>query len=290
MAEAGGQTTLAARTKTLRGVGLHGGEPGSVTFAPGAPSSGLVFRRVDRPAYGDIAARIENLRETPRATALGFGPAEIRVVEHVLAAASLGGLDNAVIEVEGSEVPAADGSAAPFLDLIREAGLEGQDAPREILVPSAPIEVVGGTGAGWAIRMEPADEPSFTFRFRGGGSLDGLEASFIPGRDDPRPVAFARTWCWEAEIQALLAKGLGRGGNAGSVLVLSSDGTAVNPMRVPLEPVRHKLLDLIGDLALAGRPIGARVKAEGTGHAVHAEFLRRSLPGMIRKEVSRNRD
>jgi len=290
MTEAGGQTTLAARTKTLRGAGLHGGEPGSVTLAPGAPGTGLVFRRIDRPAWGDIAARVENLRETPRATALGYGPAEVRTVEHVLAAAVLAELDNAVIEVEGAEIPAADGSAAPFLDLILEAGLAGQDAPREVLVPPAPLEIVGGTGAGWAIRLEPADEPSFTFRFRGGGSLDGVEAGFAPGRDDPRPVAFARTWCFEAEIQALLAKGLGRGGNAGTVLVISSDGAAVNPMRVPLEPVRHKLLDLIGDLALAGRPIGARVRAEGTGHAVHAEFLRRALPGMIRKEVSRNRD
>jgi UDP-3-O-acyl N-acetylglucosamine deacetylase len=290
MPEPGRQTTLAARTSTLRGSGLQAGEPGSVTLAPGAAGTGFVFRRVDRPGYDDIPARIENLRQVPRCTAIGKGPAEVRVVEHVLAACVLAGVDNALIEVEGPEVPAADGSAALFLEMIQAAGVAPLDAPRIVLEAPAPLEVVGGLGDGWAFRVEPAAACSYTFRFRGGGALAGATASFAPGRDDPRLVAPARTFCFEAEIAALLAAGLGRGGNIESVLVLSSEGVPVNAMRAPLEPVRHKLLDLIGDLALAGLPIRAGITAEGTGHAAHAEVLHRLLSGLVRKEESTYRD
>jgi len=289
MPDAGRQTTLAARTQSLCGVGLHGGEPGSVTVAPAAAGTGFVFRRTDRPAYEDIPARVGNLRQVPRCTVLGVGPAEVRVVEHVLAACVLAGVDNALIEVEGPEVPAADGSAAPFLEMIQAAGTVELDAPRAVLEAPAPLEVVDGGGAGWSFRIDPAPACSYTFRFRGGGALAGAVASFTPGRDDPRLVAPARTFCFQEEIAGLLARGLGRGGTIESVLVLSSEGRPVNAMRVPLEPVRHKLLDLIGDLALAGLPIRAGITAEGTGHAAHAEVLQRLLPGLIRKEGSTNR-
>ncbi|MEK7766182.1 MAG: UDP-3-O-acyl-N-acetylglucosamine deacetylase, partial [bacterium] len=213
-----------------------------------------------------------SLAGTERCTALGVpGGPGVRTVEHLLAACVFAGLDNAYIRVEGEEIPAADGSALPFLELIEAAGLAEQDAPARLLALAAPVAVEGPNGR---VRAEPAEAPAYAFRFRGGGALDGRSATCAPDRDDPRGIAAARTFCYEAEIPALLAAGLGRGGTAENVLVLRADGTPVNAPRFPDEAVRHKLLDLIGDLALAGGSLAASVSAEGSGHALHAMFVR----------------
>jgi len=212
----------------------------------------------------------------------------VRTVEHLRAACVLAGLDNAVVRVTGEELPAADGSARAFLGMIREAGLVEQAGEREAWPVRESVEVTGKGGAEWVVRVSPAERPSFSFRFRGTVALDGKEASFTSG-DNPDEVASARTFCFEREIEALLKAGLGRGGTAENVLVLRDDGTAVNGERVPFEAVRHKLLDLIGDFALAGRPLAGRVAAEATGHAAHVESLRTLLTGghcMTRNDLS----
>jgi UDP-3-O-[3-hydroxymyristoyl] N-acetylglucosamine deacetylase len=273
--------TLSGRTQMLHGVGLHSGERAAAMLGPGAPESGLIFQRADRPAAPDLPARWDRIVPADRCTALGGGPDGVAVVEHVLAACALAGLDDAVIQIEGPEPPAADGSALPFLELIDHVGLVAGPRPRTWLVPRERVEVRDGDR--WRIMAEPADEPSFTFRYRGGGRLDGAEASWRPGRDDPRDVACARTFCFENEIAALRARGLGRGLNESSVLVLRADGSALNAERGALEAVRHKLLDLVGDLALAGGPLAARVVAEGTGHAAHARFLEALAPALVRR-------
>lgn len=273
------QRTLARATRPLRGTGLHGGVPCSVVIEPAGAGAGIVFRR----AGTDIPARIANVSGTARCTALAAGPASVRTVEHVLAACFLAGLDNAVVSVSAEELPAADGSALPFLAVIREAALVEQD--RELPAYAVGEETrVSGAG-GWTIDVAPAEEPSFAFRFRGGGGLDGKEARFTPGMDAPEGIAAARTFCFETEIEALRAAGLGRGGDAKNVLVIRADGTAVNGERMPGEAIRHKLLDLIGDFALAGRPIAARVSAVGTGHAAHVECLRTLIPKLAGMEV-----
>lgn len=282
MAEGARQRTLAGRTQTLHGAGLHSGAPCSVILAPGAVDTGLVFQRADEPGTPDIPATADRIVPAERCTALRTGTAEVRVVEHLLAACVLAGVDNALLLVEGGEVPAADGCAAAFLELIEHVGVIEQDAPRRIRTLTAPVEL--SDPKGWSIRAEAAAAPSFSFRFRGGGALDGREVSFDPGRDDARLVAGARTFCWESEIEALLARGLGRGGTMDNVLVLAADGRAVHGERMPGEAVRHKLLDLIGDFALAGGPVAARVTASGTGHAAHAAFLRALLPRTVAGE------
>lgn len=279
------QRTLAGRTQTLYGVGLHSGKPASVILGPAAAGTGLVFQRADQPAAPDIPARVERVVDTDRCTALAAGGFQVRTVEHLLAACALAGLDNAILSVEGEELPAADGSAQPFLELIEHVGLVEQEEERAACTLRERVEMSGEAPQNWRMMAEPADRLSLVFKFRGNGTLNGQEVSFTPGVDAPQPVALARTFCFEEEIQALLKRGLGRGGNANNVLVLRSDGTSVNPPRMTQEPVRHKLLDLIGDFALAGVPIAARVVAEGTGHAAHVEFLRMLQPKLVKLEV-----
>lgn len=266
--------TLTGRTQALQGPGLHSGRPCAVILGPGAPGSGLVFQRADRPAAPDLPARWDRISPAERCTALGTGDSRVAVVEHLLAACVFAGLDDAALMIEGGEVPAVDGSARPFVEQIGHVGLSAQPLRRSAFSLRAPVEVSGGSGPGWTIRATPAAAPSFTYRYRGGGTLDGAEASYTPGEDDPLVAASARTFCFEAEIAALRARGLGLGGSAESVLVLGSTGAPVHGERMPGEAVRHKLLDLIGDCALAGGPVLARIAAEGSGHAAHAEFLR----------------
>jgi UDP-3-O-acyl-N-acetylglucosamine deacetylase len=228
---------------------------------------------------------IDRVVPAERCTALAAGPSRVRTVEHLLAACVLAGLDNAVLSVEGEELPALDGSAAEYLELIGHVGLITLDAPAAGWRLSERVEMADPQGGRWRIEAVPSEEPSFRFRFRGGGKLDGREAAWAPG-ESPAAVATARTFCFEREVEALRQAGLGRGGSLENVLVLREDGSSLNEARGEDEPVRHKLLDLIGDLSLAGAAMGASILAEGTGHAVHAAFLRLLLPKLVRQEGS----
>lgn len=280
------ETTLRVKTDPLEGNGLHDGAESRVTFGPSAPGSGVVFRRADLPGSPVIPARIEHVESSERCTVLAFGDARIRTVEHALAACVLAGVDNALIDVEGEELPAGDGSALPYLERIEHAGLVLQDRRR--LVRRLPCTVERSQAAGWSIRAAPAGRPAFRFVFRGGGALSGREAAFVPGRDDGRALAAARTFCFDREVAELKRRGLGKGGHEGNVLVLRDDGTSLNAARMPDEPVWHKLLDLIGDLSLLGGPVAAEITAEGSGHAVHAAFARALVSRLSAdKEVAR---
>lgn len=279
------QRTLAGRTQTLHGVGLHSGARASVILGPAAEGRGLVFQRGDEIGGPDIPAAVERVVPSPRCTALAAGSSRVRTVEHLLAACVFAGLDNAILAVEGEELPAADGSAAEYLDLIDHVGLIDQRVPLASWRLTEPVELADPDGGRWRITAVPARTPGFLFRFRGGGRLDGREAAWSPG-GPARDIASARTFCFEREVAALRLAGLGQGGTLDNVLVLREDGTSVNAARGEDEPVRHKLLDLVGDLALAGAPIRAFITAEGTGHAAHAEFLRWLRPKLLKQEVT----
>ncbi len=266
------QRTLVRPTAEVRGTALHSGKPAMVRLEPAPAGTGLVFRRIDAAGSPVIPALAENVASTTRSTSLAANGAKVGTVEHVLAACSLAGLVNAFIEAEGDEIPAADGSALVFYEMILRAGLAEQGEGRDSLAVSR--KVAAGEPPGPSIMAEPAPEPEVRFKFRGGGALDGRVAVCGPGGLAPRDIAAARTFCYEDEVPSLLAGGLGRGGNADNVLVLRRDGSAVNSERGREEAVRHKLLDLVGDLALAGTRVVGRVTAEGTGHALHVEFVR----------------
>ena len=249
---------------------------------PAEGGTGLVFVRDDLAGKPSIQAVPGNIVESERCTSLAGGGATVRTVEHVLAACRLAILDNAVIRVTGEELPAADGSAAEYLAAISEAGLTEQYV--RIPAPGLSAPLVCGDRNGRRIEAEPAPGAFFTYKFAPPGPLAGREASYEDGKDDPRATARSRTFCFEAEIRAIIEAGLGRGGNADNVLVLKPDGSPLNGARSGDEPARHKLLDLVGDLAIAGL-FHARVTAVGTGHRQNAEFVRMLTAKLAVKEA-----
>jgi len=252
---------------------MHGGRRAAAMIEPGPAGAGIIFRRAELKGAPLIPARPEMIVPSERCTAIGRAGVEVRTIEHVLAALSLAGVDNAIVNVMSDELPGMDGSALPFLDAISEAGSVEQEAERIQAVLTERAELSGDGTNPWRITADPAPELSFEFMFRGPGPLDGRAVSYRPG-DEAAGLAGARTFCYEREIKAIRAAGLGKGGSDENVLVLRDDGTFLNTARSEDEPVRHKLLDLIGDMRLAGTLPPARIMAEGSGHRANAEFIR----------------
>ena len=277
-----------SRQRTLKqaidcvGVGLHGGRQVRLTLHPAAPGAGIVFRRSDLGV--DIPARFDAVADTRLCTeiaAAGRPDARIGTIEHVMAALAGCGVDNALVEVDGPEVPILDGSAAPFVFLIDCAGTVEQEMPRRVIEILRPIEVHSGDA--FAALLPAAGEIDAS----GGGfdmafSID-FAASAI-GRQALRlrlteaafreELAQARTFTLAAEVDALRASGRARGGNLDNAVVVDGD-RVLNPggLRAPDEFVRHKLLDAVGDLALAGAVLRGRFVAHCSGHALNNRLL-----------------
>ncbi len=264
------QTTL-VRESVVEGVGLHSGARARVVLRPAAAGQGVVFRRAGATA---IAATPGAVANTHYNTGLGEGPARISTVEHLMAAIALADVDNLEVDIDGPELPALDGSAAPWLAALGEAGLKSLSAARHVIRVRAPVEFADGTGR--TIRVEPHDgrimDVSIDFPDAAIGAqrvrLDLDKAS------DIRRVASARTFCRRDDIERLRASGLSLGGSFDNAVVV--DGALVlNPsgLRDPQEFALHKALDLIGDLRLAGAPIMGRIIAHRPGHDLNARFL-----------------
>ncbi len=254
----------------IKGYGIHTGKPSRVVIHPAPEDTGIRFEKdgVTFPATVDYVVDVTN------ATTVGHQGVSIRTVEHLLSALHGLGIDNAVIEVEGDEIPGLDGSAKEFADRIMEKGIRVQDKPRRYLRITGSLRVEnekggfveicpdsGGFSAECAIEYDHPFLKSQRVRFRRG------ESSFV------EEVAPARTYCFYEEIAHLLKRGLGRGGNIRNAVVIGKDGVLNGPTRFEDEPVRHKLLDLIGDLTLLGMPLKAEVRAHKAGHALHVKFL-----------------
>lgn len=256
------------------GVGLHSGKPARLVLAPGEAGRGIRFRRSDLGV--EIPARFDAVVDTRLNTTLGAGEARIGTVEHVLAALAGAGIDDAVVEVDGPEVPILDGSAEPFLFLIRCAGTAETDLPRPVLEILKPVRVAEGEA--WA-ELAPSALPGFeaamTIDFpaeaigRQSLSLRVTEETFRTR------LADARTFSTAEEVARARAAGLAKGGSLQNAVVV--DGPLVlNPggLRHPDEFVRHKLVDAVGDLALAGAPIQGRFTGHRSGHALNNRLLR----------------
>jgi UDP-3-O-[3-hydroxymyristoyl] N-acetylglucosamine deacetylase len=278
-----------APQRTLRapigcaGVGLHSGARTSLRLLPGAPGSGIVFRRTDLAGGPvEIPAAHDHVAEMRLNTTLalpGRPDASVGTVEHVMAALAGMGVDNAVVELDGPEVPAMDGSAAPFVFLIECAGVVALDAPRQVIEVLRPVRAEEGeafvallpaTGPGLSIDAE-IDFPAAAVR-RQSRSLRVTPQSF------KADLAAARTFGFAEEIGALRAAGLARGGSLGNAVVVSG-ARVLNEggLRFADEFVRHKMLDIVGDLALAGLPLAARVVARRPGHRLNNAVLRALL-------------
>jgi UDP-3-O-[3-hydroxymyristoyl] N-acetylglucosamine deacetylase len=271
------QQTISEKV-SCTGVGLHSGSPTQLTLHPARANAGIVFVRTDLGEPVEIPARSAEVVSTALATSLGRGAATVGTVEHLLAALYGLGIDNVRIEIDGPELPVMDGSAAPFVYLIRTAGIFEQRAPREMLRIGRKIEVEDGDRR---ISIEPSGEfrVSYAVEFDhpGIGRQELAIRSLSPEHFE-REISAARTFGFLREVKALWDAGFARGGSLDNTVLLD-DEKVVNQggLRWADEFVRHKVLDLCGDLALVGLPVCGHVRAERGGHEMHQRLVAKIL-------------
>lgn len=265
-----------ARDVAISGVGIHSGRPIHLRLLPAPADSGVLFRRVDSggveiPALGTSVSSVE------LATTLACDDVTISTVEHLLAAVRAAEVDNLVVELDGPEVPILDGSALPFVHLLEAAGSEMQEEPKRILALTAPVEVRLGAKR---IRATPYAGLRVTYAIDFGHPAIGhQEIDLVVDRDRfRRELAPARTFALASDVERMRSRGLGQGGAVDNCVVFGDDGPVNTRLRFADEPVRHKALDAVGDLALLGAPLWAHVEVERGGHQLHyalVEALRR---------------
>lgn len=266
------QTTLGSPVQ-LDGVGLHGGQPCRLTLIPAPSDTGIVWRRIDLPGSPEVPATVEHVVDTERATTIGRGAVVVRTVEHVMAALAAIGVDNVVVELDGEEPPFADGAALTFVQLIQRAGIVQLDAPSRKAMLRFPVWASLGSAHIVAV---PAPHYRISYTFVTDHRALGTQfADFVIAPDAfEQHIAPARTVGWVDEVEALRRRGLGRGITQDAAVVVGED-ELLTPMRFPNEVARHKVLDIVGDLALAGPIAGMHVVAFRSGHALHVELARR---------------
>ncbi|HZS59361.1 MAG TPA: bifunctional UDP-3-O-[3-hydroxymyristoyl] N-acetylglucosamine deacetylase/3-hydroxyacyl-ACP dehydratase [Gemmatimonadaceae bacterium] len=266
-----GDETLSDRRRTiqravsLEGIGLHLGVSSKLTFRPAEDKIGIVFRRVDLPGQPTIPARIEHAELTERRTQLGKNGVELHTVEHVLAAVAAAEIDDLWIDVDSAEPPVMDGSAAPFFDALREAGVAAKSTAADYLRLTEPVRVIDGESVYEAhpspdLRLEVTIDFPHPVIGRQSGAYAITPEAF--GRE----LAAARTFGFVHEVEALRAKGLIKGASVANAVVLDATSVVSEGLRWPDEFVRHKAMDCVGDLALAGRRVRARVIATKPSH------------------------
>lgn len=271
------QKTISEKA-TCTGVGLHSGATVQLALYPARPGSGVVFARTDLAGTPEIPARRAALASTRLATTLGRGAATVGTVEHLLAAIGALGLDNLRIELDGPEVPVMDGSAAPFVGLLRDAGIFDQRVARRVIRIRKPIAVRDGDRM---IRVSPAAGLIVSYAVEYPHPAIGkqrIDALPVDAAHFEREIARARTFGFLHEVEALWRGGLARGGNLENTVVLDDRRVMnVGGLRFPDEFVRHKVLDLIGDLGLLGMPLLGHIEVERGGHALHQQLVERIL-------------
>ncbi|NJR39918.1 MAG: UDP-3-O-acyl-N-acetylglucosamine deacetylase [Leptolyngbyaceae cyanobacterium CSU_1_4] len=253
------------------GVGLHSGSITQVRVLPAAVGEGRFFVRIDLPKSPVIPAHIAQLHQTRLSTELAQGSASVRTVEHLLAALAGMGIDNARIEIDGAEVPLLDGSAQDWVSAIAQAGTLLQDGDRSVPVLSEPIWVHQGDAFVAAL---PAPQLRFSYGIDFELAAIGQQwHTWLPEQESfERSIAPARTFGLAHEIDHLRTLGLIQGGSLENALVCSAEGWLNPPLRFPNEPVRHKLLDLVGDLSLLGSFPCAHVLAYKASHQLHTQL------------------
>lgn len=267
------QHTL-AKSASLAGTSLHTGEKVTLTLHPAPPGFGRKFKRIDLPDEPIIEARIENVRTVERATTLGEGNVKVHTVEHVLSALAGLGVDNALIEMNANEPPIGDGSSRPYVELIKSAGVVAQDQARSFFEVSEPIHIE--TKSGSLMTIVPDDKFRISCTQMG---PDGRFTQFMSTEITPsiyeKQISPARTFVYYEDVKPLMDKGLIKGGSLESAVVIRGDSIlSKEPLRFPDEFVRHKILDIVGDLALFGRRIKGHVIAVRPGHGPNAELTR----------------
>ncbi|MFM9090944.1 MAG: bifunctional UDP-3-O-[3-hydroxymyristoyl] N-acetylglucosamine deacetylase/3-hydroxyacyl-ACP dehydratase [Verrucomicrobiota bacterium] len=266
------QRTL-AREVSIQGNALHTGENVTLTLRPAPTGSGIVFRRIDLNGNPELRPRVDLITDLVRATTIQSGHAKIHTVEHVLSALAGCGIDNAVVEMNASEPPILDGSARPFVNLILQGEPVEQEADREYFELDAPVSVTRGNSSVIAL---PCDQfkVSCTSADDRGSHTQHLSLTIDPDVYMTQ-VAAARTFTVYEDIESLLKLGKIKGGSLDCAVVIRGDKIiSKEPLRFADEFVRHKILDLIGDLSLLGLPLKAHIVATRPGHAINAELTK----------------
>lgn len=268
---------------SFSGIGLHSGNDVKMTFLPAPPNTGIRFRRVDLDGKPEVEARIENVTQTNRSTTLAKGNVKVHTVEHVLATLAGYEIDNAIVELDANEPPIADGSARAYCRMIDEAGVVPQSEKREPHQLTEPIELQLGETI---MSVFPHDRLKITCT---SADKDGRFTQFYSVEITPeswkRELAHARTFCFYEEIEMLFKSGLIKGGSLENAVVIRDDAVlTTEPLRYPEEFVRHKMLDILGDLALVGRPLQGHVIAIRPSHLANCE-LARQIDLQIRKPL-----
>lgn len=276
------QHTLRTPVETT-GIGLHSGTETRVRIAPAPPHSGIEFVRIDLEDAPSVPAFIDHQSPKDRRTRLVRDRVEVETVEHFLAAAKALGVDNLRVEMSGPEFPGLDGSSMPFVELLESGGIVEQKAEAKVFRLEEPVFVREGNATLVAL---PTDGDGLTLQYVASFDEPGVDSGSYQFDLSPdifrEQIASARTFCLASEVEALQAAGLGKGATRENTVVLGDPDTV---MRMEGEPVRHKMLDLIGDLSLLGSDLVAHVIATRSGHSTNAELVRRLLAIMQAKET-----
>ena len=261
----------------MRGRGLFGGKEVKLVFRPATADSGITFVRTDGPEPVRISAVASNLAERSRRTTLKKGSVSIETIEHCMAAVNALEIDNLIVEVNGPELPAPDCSCAEFFKILKRTGLVEQNVSRKEYVIRKPITLNSGDSCIYALPYSD-NGLSLTYDLDYGGHT-GIGRQIFSCQLTPdsfeRHLAPARTFLLEAEAKQFQARGMGTHIGPRDLLVINSDGPIKNSYRFPDECVRHKLADLVGDIALVGRAVKGRIVAYKSGHALNQQLARK---------------
>ena len=287
------------KSYSFEGKGLHTGKVAKMTVGPAPVDTGIVFRRTDIGQDALVEALAENVSSTARSTTISKGEASVSTIEHIMSALTGLGIDNAFIDIDNVEVPILDGSAKPYIDAMWKDGVKVQDAPRRYIEIDKVIEVTNEKGS--VVRIEPAEEFSYDIKIDFNSRVLGVQhAVWDSSVEYAQEVGVCRTFVFFHELQFLFANNLVKGGDVDNAIVIvehpvtddqvqqmsqlfnvpalevREDGYLSNlVLRFPNECARHKLLDLIGDLRLAGGFLKAKVTAEKAGHGINTTAARR---------------
>lgn len=267
---------------SITGIGLHSGIYTTVALHPTQPGSGITFVRADLHGLR-IPALQASTTALDYATTVGKDDVSVGTVEHLLSAIMACGITDVDIHIDGPEVPIVDGSAIPFLHLIDAAGVRDLGSEIPVLRITEPIEIVDGEKS---IRMTPSNRLVLKYKIDFPHRAIGKQSLVFDFHHDNflKKIAPARTFGFVQDVEKLRAAGLARGGSVENCIVLDEKGVMNGPLRFRDEFVRHKILDLLGDLALIGRPIVGEITAHKAGHAMHSRFVERILQLAARAE------
>ena len=265
------QKTISHRI-VFNGKCLHSGRIVKMIIEPAVAGTGIIFHRTDCESAIPVLAHAFNISSTELSTTIGEGASSVATIEHLMASLAGVGIDNAIIKINGHEVPIMDGSALPFLQKILAVGVKDLEAPKVIFKVEKPFEISHGDQK---IRIEPSDSDEINCSIDFDREMIGFQSiKYIPNLASFMSLSNARTFCHINDVNIMRQQGLALGGSLENAVVVTDTGVMNKEgLRSPDEFVRHKLLDLIGDFALLGGALQGKITANKPGHTLHAEFM-----------------